>query len=895
MLTHFERPLGPVITVDRNTPAVVLKLDRNPLHHGGLGAIRSLGRLGVPVYGVHEEPLAPAAQSRYLCGRFFWRPGDGADGTGPDAERLAAGLLTLAERIGRPAVLIATDDAGAIFLAEHGAALRPWFLFPAPPADLPRRLAGKYTLHRICQDLDVPCAEATLPGSLGEAREFARRVGYPLVAKLAMPWLARPGAAPRSTTVVHRRDELDRAYRDCAEQPGPGLMLQEFLPRCPDQDYFFHAYCDARSRCTPGFVGIKERSYPAQAGLTSLGRWVHHAALHEQAAELIARLGFRGIADLDYRLDPRDGRFKLLDFNPRLGAQFRLFRDSGGLDVVVAAHLDLTGRPVPQGVPLPGRSFLVENYDPIAAFGHCRQGELTLSSWAASLRRVDETAWFARDDLAPFGLMCLRMGWRAVTRRIPRRPAVPGTSTDTSAPPRYRAGRANTRPATSRNRTGVTREERTPDREGNQMSDQIVTGPDTSPGISPGSGSDPVDVAIVGAGPYGLSLAAHLRAAGIRFRQFGKPMQLWREAMPRGMYLKSQGFASNLSEPTGRYTLSTFCAAGGLDYADYGLPVPLDTFVAYGSWFQRALVPDLEELMVTGVTRTGENFELTLSDGRRAVARNVVVATGVQHFAHLPDLLGTLPTRMCTHTSAHPDLGVFRDAEVAVIGAGQSALESAALLHEQGASVRLLARAAKLVWNGDPLAAQRSLLHRLREPEAPLGSGWNTWFYSSQPQLFRRLPRAQRVHRARTALGPAGACWLRPRVDGQIPTFLRHSVRWAEPEPGGVRLGLQDETWGIKEITVEHVLAATGYRPALSRLTFLDPALRAAVHTLSTTPAVGADFQSSVPGLYFVGPLVAPTFGPVMRFVYGADFAVRTLTRSLTSSRRPRVAVGARR
>jgi predicted ATP-grasp superfamily ATP-dependent carboligase len=194
-------------------------------------------------------------------------------------------------------------------------------------------------------------------------------------------------------------------------------MLQEYVK---GWDYFFHGYCDAHSRCRPGFVGHKERSYPAQAGLTSLGRWVDNPELHHQATELLTRVGFRGIVDLDYRFDPRTGTYKLLDFNPRLGAQFRLFFDTAGVDVVIAAHLDLTGREIPHGAPHLGRSFLVENYDPIAALSYRRLG-LDLKSWLDSLRRADELAWFAKDDLAPFGLMCLRMGWRAITRPLARR------------------------------------------------------------------------------------------------------------------------------------------------------------------------------------------------------------------------------------------------------------------------------------------------------------------------------------------------------------------------------------------------------------------------------------------------------------------------------------------
>ena len=416
--------------VDTTTPAVILKLDPHAVHHGGLGAIRSLGRLGVPVYGVHEAPLAPAACSRYLHGRWFWRPATG------DVERIRAGLVTLADRIGRRSVLIPTDDASAIFLAEHGADLRQWFLFPDPPRELPRRVAGKYQLYQLCRELGVPCAVSAVPGSLAEAEEFADRVGFPLVAKPATPWLsgrqsrgvpdqkrsgkAGKGSGLRSTSLVGSRAELGRIYHACTGTPGTDLMLQEYLPRCPSQDYFVHGYSDARSRCRPGYVGIKERCYPAHAGLTSLGRWVDNAELHQQATELVARLGYRGLLNLDYRWDPRDGQYKLLDFNPRLGAQFRLFADDAGVDVVVASHLDLTGRPVRSGTQLTGRRFLVENYDPIAALGYRRSGELNLLFWMASLRHIDEMAWFARDDLAPFGLMCLQMGARAITRGLHR-------------------------------------------------------------------------------------------------------------------------------------------------------------------------------------------------------------------------------------------------------------------------------------------------------------------------------------------------------------------------------------------------------------------------------------------------------------------------------------------
>ena len=331
------------------------------------------------------------------------------------------------------------------------------------------------------------------------------------------------------------------------------------------------------------------------------------------------------------------------------------------------------------------------------------------------------------------------------------------------------------------------------------------------------------DVAIVGAGPYGLSVAAHLRRSGLSVRQFGLPMHLWRANMPRGMYLKSQGFASNLSDPDGAFTLGAFCRSAGRPYADYGLPVPLDAFVAYGAWFQEAAGLDVTEVMVTGLAQVAGGYRLTLADGETLTARQVVLAIGVEHFAHVPGQLAGLPAAVCTHSSAHTDLATFRGQRVLVVGAGQSALESAALLHESGADVRIVMREQRVVWNGAPLALDRSLRQRLREPEAGLGSGWTTWFYSRQPGLFRHLPASTRSYRARTALGPAGASWLRGRVEGEFPILAGHTLDWAVAGPDGVRLGVADRDGRRTELAADHVIAATGYRPDLARLNFLDP------------------------------------------------------------------------
>ncbi|MBB5157828.1 NAD(P)-binding domain-containing protein [Saccharopolyspora phatthalungensis] len=403
--------------------------------------------------------------------------------------------------------------------------------------------------------------------------------------------------------------------------------------------------------------------------------------------------------------------------------------------------------------------------------------------------------------------------------------------------------------------------------------------------------SDLVDVAIVGAGPYGLSLAAHLRRAGLSYRQFGLPMNLWRAHMPRGMYLKSQGFASNLSDPDGTHTLRNFCLEAGRRYADYGVPVSLENFVEYGEWFQQGRGLEVEELLVADIQQRPGRFQLTLSDGQHVDASQVVVVVGVEFFARVPGMLSDLPAELCTHSSVHDDLSGFDGQDVIVVGAGQSALETAALLHENGANARLVARAPRVAWNGKPLLPDRPLWHRMREPEAGLGSGLSTWFYSEQPKLFRHLPRSVRVDRARTALGPAGGWWLRERVEGRLPVHVGHRLEWAKATGEQVRLGVR-VGGEIREFTADHIISATGYPPDLSRLPMLSHRLRSAIHTIDGTPRVGRDFESSVPGLYFAGPLVAPSHGPVMRFVYGADYAVRMMTKRLTATTARPVVVG---
>jgi FAD-dependent urate hydroxylase len=391
------------------------------------------------------------------------------------------------------------------------------------------------------------------------------------------------------------------------------------------------------------------------------------------------------------------------------------------------------------------------------------------------------------------------------------------------------------------------------------------------------------EAAIIGAGPYGLSIAAHLRARGVGLRIFGRPMWSWRMEMPAGMHLKSEGFASSLSEPEGRFTLESFCAGNELPYRDWGMPVPLATMTACGMAFQRRFVPELEERIVTAVHETREGFFLKFEDGGGCSARRVIVATGIGAFAHLPEALRPLPRELVTHSFGHHDLAPFKGRDVTILGAGSSALDLAGLMRQEGLTIRLVARRPKLQWAGEPVPEQRSLYQRLRYPMSGMAPGLRSRFYEDAPDLVRLLPRATRHKIYRTFLGPAGPRWMKERVEREVPLLLGRNVRAAEPTGRRLRLVLEG-AGGTHEIVTDHVIAATGFRIDVRQLAFLDDRLRERVRTVAGMPQLSANFESSVRGLYFVGLASAPTFGPLMRFMLGAGFAARRVASHVTKT-----------
>ncbi|MGB8355632.1 MAG: NAD(P)-binding domain-containing protein [Chthoniobacteraceae bacterium] len=396
------------------------------------------------------------------------------------------------------------------------------------------------------------------------------------------------------------------------------------------------------------------------------------------------------------------------------------------------------------------------------------------------------------------------------------------------------------------------------------------------------------DVAIVGAGPYGLSLAAHLRARGVKFRIFGPPMKTWRDEMPPGMLLKSDGFASNLSDPAGACTLGQFCKESGESYDDRKIPVRLETFVNYGLAFQKRMVPELEEDWVTGIEKNGAGFQLTLQSGEKVQAKRVVLAIGITCYAYTPPELAGLGPERVIHTSLCNDGNRFRGKKVAVIGAGSSAMDTAAYLHESGAEVCVIARSPNIYFGEPPSPNQRprSLWQRIRHPSSGIGTSLRSRIYCDAPWLFHLLPERLRLRIVKRHLGPASGWPLRERVMGRMPLYPSTVIRRAELAGDGVVLTLAGPD-GVERVhKTDMVVAGTGYRVDLERLTFLPAELRAGIRAVQNTPVLSGDFESSLPGLYFTGVSAANSFGPVMRFAFGADYTARKLAGHLAARSR---------
>jgi cation diffusion facilitator CzcD-associated flavoprotein CzcO len=387
------------------------------------------------------------------------------------------------------------------------------------------------------------------------------------------------------------------------------------------------------------------------------------------------------------------------------------------------------------------------------------------------------------------------------------------------------------------------------------------------------------EIAVLGAGPYGLSVAAHLKAAGHDVRVIGRTMSFWREQMPIGMLLRSPHAACNLSDREGVLTLTDYERAHGFETE---IPVPLDRFVDYGAWFREQAGIDVDERHVSQVSKNGK-FTLSLDEGESLSARRVVVAAGIGPFANRPTVYGALPDDRVSHACEEIEIARFAGRRVAVIGGGQSALESAALLHEHGADVEVIVRQGSVHWLNFRLQHELGLLSRLLYAPPDVGPAGISHLVA-RPSLYRLLPRRTQDALWPRVLRPAGAGWLVPRMHDTVRITTGRAVTLAEPEGDAVRLTLDDGS--VR--TVDHVLLGTGYRVDVGRYPFLSPGLLEAVRRVDGHPTLSHGLESSVDGLHFLGAPAARSFGPLLRFVAGTEFAARAVARRLAGLRPPR-------
>ena len=360
-------------------------------------------------------------------------------------------------------------------------------------------------------------------------------------------------------------------------------------------------------------------------------------------------------------------------------------------------------------------------------------------------------------------------------------------------------------------------------------------------------------------------------------------MDFWSNHMPRGMFLKSEGFASDLFDPNNEFTLKAYCSENGMAYRDIGLPVPIDSFIAYGLEFQRRHVPELEDLQICSLARGAAGFELKTETGETVAARRVVVAAGIMYFAYVPPVLADLPEQWVTHSSRHGDLSGFRGRSVAVLGAGASAIDLAALLLDAGAKVQLVARRSAIDFHSPPVEP-RSWIQSLKAPRSGLGTGWHSRMCTDAPLVFHAMPQSFRIRVVERHLGPAPGWFVRDAVVGRLPMHLNATILNARVVGERVRLVFSQPNLGETRIDVDHVIAATGYRVDLARIPFIEQSLQSDLNNAEGTPVLNRHFESSVRGLYFIGGAAANSFGPLLRFAYGARFAAQRVASRLVNS-----------
>jgi predicted ATP-grasp superfamily ATP-dependent carboligase len=716
-------------------------------------------------------------------------------------------------------VVIPGSDASLDTLSRERNRIEAHASMGLPPHGAVVASLNKLTLADAAVDAGLAAPETAVCDTADEAVAAAQRMGFPVLLKPVSSLIEVAGVPMRVGSV--RVDDPERLAGLAPTYGSPCL-----IERAEQGSIVSYAGVLADGELLGTAVSRYVRTWYPDAGNVCFSNTIEvDPALTERVMKLLESLHWQGIFELEL-IERPDGSYAALDLNPRLYG-------SVGLAIAAGANLpaiwcrSLLGEHPAPATARSGVRYRWEDADFRHALTAVRQGHPGKGAAILMPRRGTTHPYFVGTDPGPFVARTIEL-----MRLLPRR----------------------ARPAPQAAAQHDVRDRRLHTR------------------------GTPGEVAIIGAGPYGLAAAAHLRHAGVPLRVFGDVLEFWREQMPEGMQLRSRRRSTHISDPERRLTIDDFEADSGRKLTSPSLT--LEEFIDYGRWFQERAVPDVDRRKVQRVEQSEDGFRLELEDGDQVGVEQVIVAAGLFPFGRRPEPFRSLPPALVSHSADVRDLSRFAHRKVLVVGGGQSALESAALLHEAGAEVEVAVRAPQIWWlAGEDAPKKRGIRSRLPLPPTDVG-GFATGWTAAVPDLWRMAPRRLKPTISYRCIRPAGSAWLRPRLEG-VPLDMDAVAVAAQPSNGNVSVSLADGS----ERIFDHVLLGTGYEIDVRSYPFLAPELGAQVEVDNGYPLLRAGLESSVPGLHFLGAPAAHTFGPIMRFVVGTWYAAPSMTRRVLGRR----------
>ena len=715
-------------------------------------------------------------------------------------------------------VLIPGTDASLLAISRGREQVEPYVKVGLPAPEIVERSLSKVALGELAAKAGIPAPESAVCAEPEAALQAARRFGYPVMLKSADVVFDRDGELRRlGSAVVHDEPSLERLLPDY----GDSWLVQRVQPGA----LLSFAGVIGGGRLLSHAVSRYRRTWPPEAGSVAFSETITPpAGLSERAHALVAAMGWEGIFELEL-LEGSGDSWSTLDMNPRVYGSLAL-ADRAGAPLPVVWCDWLLGRRFAATAAQPGYRYRWDDAE-IRRLGWL-VGHRQVGSIPDLIRPRPRTvrAHLWRSDPLPLAARVLALlHHRGVRLRRPR--ALPRAA-----------------PA--------------------------VTG---TPHVS-----GQVEVAIVGAGPYGLSCAAFLRDAGVGVKVFGEPMGYWRQHMPRGMLLRSRWRSSHIAGPGRALSLDAYEAERGVSLPEH---IAIEDFIEYGRWYQQQVAPDLDQRRVERIVRSNGDFALRLDDEDEVRARRVVVAAGLHGFAHRPPPLGELPAELVSHSSDHVEFSRFDGRRVLVVGAGQSALESAAFLSQAGAEVEVVVRSPSVTWlRLDPQPDNpRAQLRELMRPPTDVGGriGW----VAAAPDVYRVVPQRLRDTVNQRCLRPRAGQWLKPPL-ADVTFALDRRIVGAKREGSGVRVRLDDGS----ARSVDHIVLGTGFRIDAGSYPFLSSELVSQLNLVAGYPRLGPGLESSVAGLHFTGAPAALSFGPITRFVVGTWYAAPALAERVVGKRR---------